>query len=53
MTAIVYKTPTADKYATFDIDKKSGGKRTIKAPAPKLKNLQLDMPFYQKLIHGG
>ncbi|MCW4589547.1 MULTISPECIES: retron Ec67 family RNA-directed DNA polymerase/endonuclease [Acetobacteraceae] len=51
MTAIVYKTPTADKYATFDIDKKSGGKRTIKAPAPKLKNLQshLSHVLYQCL----
>lgn len=40
MTAIIYKTPPALKYTTFEIDKKSGGKRTIKAPTPKLKKLQ-------------
>jgi RNA-directed DNA polymerase len=40
LTAIVYKTPTAMKYDVFDIDKKTGGKRTIKAPIPKLKKLQ-------------
>lgn len=40
MTAIIYQTLPAAKYTTFDIDKKSGGKRTIKAPIPKLKKLQ-------------
>lgn len=40
LTSIVYKTPAALKYTIFDIDKKSGGKRTIKAPMPKLKKLQ-------------
>ncbi|MBF0093477.1 MAG: RNA-directed DNA polymerase [Alphaproteobacteria bacterium] len=40
LTAIIYKTPNASKYTTFEIDKKSGGKRTIKAPSPKLKKLQ-------------
>jgi RNA-directed DNA polymerase len=40
LTSIVYKTPDALKYKTFEIDKKSGGKRTIKAPFPKLKKLQ-------------
>lgn len=40
LTAIVYKTAPNLKYAVFDIDKKSGGKRTIKAPEPKLKKLQ-------------
>ncbi|RWM39973.1 MAG: RNA-directed DNA polymerase [Mesorhizobium sp.] len=51
MTAIVYKTPLALKYTTFEIDKKSGGKRTIKAPAPKLKKLQahLSHVLYQCL----
>ena len=40
LTAIVYMTPAAVKYTTFDIQKKSGGVRTIKAPEPKLKKLQ-------------
>lgn len=51
MTAIIYKTPAALKYTKFDIDKKSGGKRTIRAPAPKLKKLQshLSHVLYQCL----
>jgi hypothetical protein len=40
LTAIVYMTPLSAKYFTFDIPKKSGGKRTIKAPERKLKKLQ-------------
>lgn len=40
LTAIIYKTPDALKYTTFEIAKKSGGKRTIKAPEPRLKELQ-------------
>ena len=40
LTAIIYKTPNALKYTEFQIDKKSGGKRTIKSPIPKLKKLQ-------------
>lgn len=40
LTAIVYKTAPQLKYTVFDIDKKSGGKRTIKTPEPKLKKLQ-------------
>lgn len=51
LTAIVYKIPQALKYTHFDIDKKSGGKRTIKAPIPKLKKLQshLSHMLYQCL----
>lgn len=51
MTAIIYQTLPAAKYTTFDIDKKSGGKRTIKAPIPKLKKLQshLSHVLYQCL----
>lgn len=51
LTAIVYQTPLGSKYTTFDIDKKSGGKRTIKAPIPKLKKLQshLSHVLYQCL----
>lgn len=51
LTAIIYKTPDALKYTTFEIDKKSGGKRTIKAPEPKLKELQsrLSQLLYQCL----
>lgn len=51
MTAIVYKMPKDRKYTTFEIDKKSGGKRTIKAPVAKLKKLQshLSHVLYQCL----
>ncbi len=51
LTAIVYQTPLALKYTTFNIDKKSGGNRTIKAPEPKLKKLQshLSHALYQCL----
>ena len=37
---ILYKIPPASKYTTFEIPKRSGGQRTIKAPTEKLKNLQ-------------
>lgn len=37
---ILYKIPSASKYTTFEIPKRSGGQRTIKAPIDKLKNLQ-------------
>ena len=40
LTSIVYKTPSSLKYSTFNIPKKNGGTRVIKAPNPKLKNLQ-------------
>lgn len=37
---ILYKIPAANKYTTFEIPKRTGGQRTIKAPTEKLKNLQ-------------
>jgi RNA-directed DNA polymerase len=40
LTSIVYKTLPEAKYTVFEIPKKSGGVRTIKAPEPKLKKLQ-------------
>lgn len=40
LTSIIYQTPATDRYTTFDIPKKSGGMRTIKAPDAKLKKLQ-------------
>lgn len=51
LTSIIYKTPDELKYTTFEIDKKSGGKRVIKAPMPKLKELQshLSHVLYQCL----
>lgn len=51
LTAIVYQTPLTLKYTTFDVDKKSGGTRTIKAPEPRLKKLQshLSHALYQCL----
>jgi RNA-directed DNA polymerase len=51
LAGILYQTPLALKYTIFDVDKKSGGKRTIKAPEPKLKKLQshLSHALYQCL----
>jgi RNA-directed DNA polymerase len=51
MTAIIYQTPLGLKYTAFEIDKKTGGKRTIKAPTPKLRKLQshLSHVLYQCL----
>lgn len=51
LTAIIYKTPDSLKYTTFEITKKSGEKRTIKAPEPRLKELQsrLSNVLYQCL----
>lgn len=40
LTSIIYQTPLALRYTTFDIPKKSGGVRTIKAPNNRLKRLQ-------------
>ena len=37
---ILYKRPAATKYKTFQIPKRSGGQRTIKAPVDALKVLQ-------------
>lgn len=40
LTAILYTTPIGSRYSTFEIPKRSGGTRTIKAPDEKLKLLQ-------------
>ncbi len=45
LTSIIYQTPLPDKYTTFDIPKKYGGTRTIKAPNPKLKKLQTHLAY--------
>ena len=37
---ILYKQPSASKYAVFEIPKRSGGKRVIKAPDRRLKLVQ-------------
>jgi RNA-directed DNA polymerase len=37
---ILFKLPAASKYTTFDIAKRNGGPRTIKAPSRQLKLLQ-------------
>ena len=44
LTSILYMLPIANRYTVFEIPKKGGGTRTIKAPDEKLKLLQ------QKLI---
>ncbi len=40
LSYILYVMPTSEKYTLFDIPKKNGGTRTIKAPEMTLKNLQ-------------
>lgn len=64
---ILYKLPEAEKYRTFQIPKKDGGKRTIKAPTKRLSLLQTRLatlleecvgeiaqsnPCYQVASHG-
>lgn len=39
----LYKRKVGDQYTTFEISKKSGGKRQISAPAPNLKILQRNL----------
>ena len=46
LTSIIYRTPPEQKYTTFEIAKKSGGIRTIKAPNPKLKKLQSHLAHF-------
>lgn len=43
LTFIVYRMSLEEKYTVFNINKKSGGTRTIKAPTKKLKKLQLHL----------
>lgn len=40
LTSILYMLPIANRYAVFEIPKKGGGTRTIKAPDERLKLLQ-------------
>lgn len=40
LSYVLYKQPTATKYKTFEIPKRNGGQRTIKAPIDALKLLQ-------------
>lgn len=40
LSYILYKIDQNKKYTIFEVDKKSGGKRTISKPCPKLKTLQ-------------
>ncbi|MCY9845981.1 reverse transcriptase domain-containing protein [Vibrio caribbeanicus] len=54
-----YYAPNEKKYKTFNINKKGGGSRTITAPTPKLKEIQLSIyhrlePYYKprKSVHG-
>ena len=46
LTSIIYKTPIEQRYSEFEIPKKNGGVRLIKAPSPKLKVLQSRLANY-------
>jgi len=40
LSFVLYKIPTAKKYTSFEIPKRGGGKRLLKAPEPRLALLQ-------------
>ncbi len=40
LSYVLYKLPNATKYTAFEIPKRNGGKRLIKAPEPSLLLLQ-------------
>jgi hypothetical protein len=46
LTSILYNTHISNRYTIFDIPKKGGGNRAIKAPEPKLKKLQSHLAHY-------
>ena len=46
LSYILYKKPEAQKYTTFQIPKRNGGQRTIKAPIPALKLVQQRLSDY-------
>ncbi|MEQ1512436.1 MAG: retron Ec67 family RNA-directed DNA polymerase/endonuclease [Lysobacteraceae bacterium] len=37
---VIYKIPESEKYTEFEVPKRNGGKRKIKAPEPRLKTVQ-------------
>lgn len=49
LSYIVHKIPEAERYSEFSIPKKTGGVRVIRAPCPKLKELQKRL---SKLLYG-
>lgn len=46
LSFVIYKTPTAGKYTTFDVPKRTGGVRTIQAPFGPLKLIQRRLSGY-------
>jgi len=46
LSYVIYKIPDDKKYNIFDIPKKTGGKRTISKPVPKLLNIQRKFKDY-------
>lgn len=48
---VLYRTPATQKYRSFSIPKRRGGKRLILAPAPKLKLLQKRLSKVLYAVH--
>lgn len=46
LTSIIYKTPLENRYTSFEISKKNGEPRTIRAPNRQLKKLQTHLSHY-------
>lgn len=51
LVRVLYRTPDAAKYTSFDIPKRRGGKRTIDAPNPYLKAVQRRLSAVLYAVH--
>lgn len=51
LVSVLYRTPRAEKYTSFQIPKKRGGMRTIDVPVPVLKELQRRLSAVLYAVH--